>query len=131
PGAEQVVARPDVLLLEGLNVLRDDVAALLDVGVYLDADAAAVEAWYVARFHDLRRTVFRDAASYFHRYAQLTAEQATATAERIWREVNLPNLRLHVEPTRASAGVVLHKAGDHAVRRVWLADALSAPAGGT
>src|SRR5690349_16726118 len=72
PGAERVVEPPDVLLLEGLNVLRDDVAPLLDLALYLDADPADVADWYVARFHSLRRTVFRDAASYFHRYASLT-----------------------------------------------------------
>jgi type I pantothenate kinase len=130
PGADRVVEPPDVLLLEGLNVLQPDVAPLLDLRLYLEADPADVEAWYVARFHALRRTVFRDAASYFHRYAALTPDEADETARRIWRAVNLPNLEQHVGPTKAAADVVLYKGPDHSVVAVELRDALSARVGG-
>jgi type I pantothenate kinase len=127
---ERVVERPDVLLLEGLNVLQPDVAPLLDLRLYLDADPADVETWYVARFHALRRTVFRDAASYFHRYAALTPDEASETAHGIWHAVNLPNLEQHVGPTRAVADVVLCKDAGHAVVAVELRADLSASADG-
>ena len=131
PDTERVVEHPDILLLEGLNVLQPDVAPLLDLRLYLDADPLDVETWYVARFHALRRTVFRDAASYFHRYAALTPEEAGETAHGIWRAVNLPNLEQHVGPTRDAADVVLRKDAGHAVVAVELRAGLSASACGT
>jgi type I pantothenate kinase len=131
PHAERVVEPPDVLLLEGLNVLQPDVAPLLDLRLYLDAEPDAVESWYVARFHALRRTVFRDAASYFHRYAALTPDEATETAHGIWHAVNLPNLEQHVGPTKAAADLVLRKDAGHAVVAVELRAGLSARAVGT
>lgn len=129
PGGAQVVSRPDILIVEGLNVLqtRDGqpgrplrlfVSDFFDFSIYMDAEERDIEEWYVARFKTLRETVFRDPGSYFHRYASLTDADAEATARRIWRTINGVNLRENIAPTRDRARVVLYKAGDHAVRRV-------------
>lgn len=129
PGQAQTVERPDILIVEGLNVLqtRDGqpgralrlfVSDFFDFSIYIDADERDVEEWYVARFKTLRETVFRDPGSYFHRYASLSDADAEATARRIWRTINGPNLRENIAPTRDRATLVLFKASDHAVRRV-------------
>ncbi len=127
PGEHVVVHRPDVLLLEGLNVLQPPragstvaVSDYFDAGVYVDAAVEDIERWYVERFLTLRGTAFADPSSYFHRYAQLDDAAAAATARRIWRETNAPNLSENILPTRGRAGVVLHKGPDHAVQGVRL-----------
>ena len=131
PGATQLVDRPDILVLEGLNVLqaggRPDGTApevflsdFFDFSVYVDAAEIDVQRWYVDRFLALRRTAFADASAYFHRFADLTDEQARATALDIWSAVNGPNLRTNIAPTRSRARLVLQKAADHSVRRVLL-----------
>jgi type I pantothenate kinase len=131
PGDEVVVRRPDVLLVEGLNVLQPPrtrldgasslaVSDFFDVSVYVDAATADVHQWYVERFLRLRETAFADPASYFHRYAGLTDETARETATQIWREVNEPNLVQNILPTRGRATIVLRKGPDHTVRRVRL-----------
>lgn len=129
---EQVVVRcPDVLLVEGLNVLqpprtRSDgesslaVSDFFDVSIYVDAALADLRRWYVERFLRLRETAFADPASYFHRFAALTDATARETATTIWREVNEPNLVQNILPTRGRATLVLQKGPDHAVRRVRL-----------
>jgi type I pantothenate kinase len=129
-GEFQVVDRPDIVIVEGLNVLqagagtgrpgRVFVSDFFDFSVYVDADEAAIERWYVARFLTLRETVFRDPRSYFHRYASLDEAEATDTAREIWRTINGVNLRENIQPTRERARLVLEKGGDHAVRRVRL-----------
>jgi len=96
------------------------VSDFFDFSIYVDAEEADIEEWYVARFMTLRRTVFIDAASYFHRYASLTPDQAVETARSIWRTINLINLRENVWPTRERAHLILEKGRDHAVRRVRL-----------
>jgi len=131
PGEHVVVRQPDVLVVEGLNVLqppRSDgdarsglaVSDFFDFSVYVDAKVEDVRRWYVERFLRLRRTAFADPSSYFHRYASLSDEQAVATAERIWREINEVNLVENVLPTRGRATLVLTKGPDHAVRRIRL-----------
>ncbi|SFK71417.1 type I pantothenate kinase [Geodermatophilus ruber] len=131
PGARQVVDRPDILVLEGLNVLqagrRADGRApevflsdFFDFSVYVDAAESDIREWYVERFLALRRTAFADTSAYFHRFASLTDEEARQTALDIWSAVNGPNLRSNIAPTRSRAGLVLQKAADHAVRRVLL-----------
>jgi type I pantothenate kinase len=131
PGKEQVVRSPDVLILEGLNVLQTGpalpghegeafVSDYFDFSIYVDADEADVEQWYVERFLRLRETVFRDPSSYFRRYADLDRDEAVETARRIWRDTNGLNLRENIAPTRGRARLVLEKGGDHAVRRVLL-----------
>ncbi len=131
PGAAQVVDRPDIVVLEGLNVLqagrRADGTApevflsdYFDFSVYVDAAEADIRRWYVDRFLALRRTAFQDASAYFHRFAGLTDEEARATALDIWSAVNGPNLRTNIAPTRSRARLVLQKSADHSVRRVLL-----------
>jgi type I pantothenate kinase len=131
PGAAQVVDRPDILVLEGLNVLqaggRPDGTApevflsdFFDFSVYVDAAEADIQGWYVDRFLALRRTAFADTSAYFHRFADLTDEQARTTALDIWTAVNGPNLRTNIAPTRSRARLVLQKSVDHSVRRVLL-----------
>jgi len=130
PGEFQVVDRPDIVIVEGLNVLqagdggsrpgRVFVSDFFDFSIYMDADEADIERWYVARFLTLRETVFRDPRSYFHRYASLGEAEAAATAHQIWRTINGVNLRENISPTRDRARLVLEKGGDHAVRRIRL-----------
>lgn len=131
PEQEVVIERPDVLILEGLNVLqparprRDGriglaVSDYFDFSVYVDAKTEDVRRWYVDRFLRLRRTAFADPQSYFRRYADLTDEQARQTAHRIWDSINGPNLAENVLPTRGRADLVLRKGPDHQVHSVLL-----------
>ncbi|WP_051005173.1 type I pantothenate kinase [Blastococcus saxobsidens] len=131
PGQVQAVDRPDILVLEGLNVLqagrRTDGSApdiflsdFFDFSVYVDAAEADIQRWYVERFLALRRTAFQNRAAYFHRFGALTDEQAHETALDIWAAVNGPNLRDNIAPTRSRARLVLQKSADHSVRRVLL-----------
>ena len=128
---QRTVDRPDILILEGLNVLQPPpqagerasalaVSDLIDFSIYVDAHPADVRRWYVERFLALRETAFRDPASYFRRYAEMATDDAEAQAGRLWDEINGPNLRENVAPTRSRADLVLTKGGDHAVRRVRL-----------
>lgn len=131
PGAETIIENPDILILEGLNVLQAGVLAdgrvpavflsdFFDFSVFVDAAAADIERWYVERFLTLCDTAFQDEDSYFHRFADLDEAEAVATAEGIWAEVNAPNLMNNIAPTRSRARLILHKAADHSVRKVQL-----------
>ena len=127
PGERIVVRRPDVLIVEGLNVLQPPgpgsrlaVSDLFDFTVYVDARSSDIERWYVERFLRLKRGAFVDPQSYFHRYADLSDEDATARARQIWREINGPNLEQNILPTRARASLVLRKDADHSVSSVLL-----------
>jgi type I pantothenate kinase len=131
PGEYQAVRQPDIVIVEGLNVLQTGsgragrpmpmfVSDFFDFSIYVDAHEDDIEQWYIQRFHKFRETVFQNPSSYFHRYAQLTPEEATETARRIWRTINLVNLRENVLPTRDRAHLILEKGRDHAVRRVKL-----------
>ncbi|MCO1339143.1 type I pantothenate kinase [Kocuria polaris] len=131
PDAEVVVRRPDVLIVEGLNVLapariRSNGTAGLalsdffDFSVYVDARTHDIEEWYVQRFMKLRSGAFADPASYFHRYSTLTDDEARETALDIWHRINEPNLRENVLPTRGRAQLVLTKDADHSIRRMLL-----------
>jgi type I pantothenate kinase len=126
-----VIDQPDILIVEGLNVLqtrkppRDGRGIPLpsdffDFSIYVDADEPDIRAWYVDRFLALRATAFADPASYFHRYAGLSDDEARATATRIWETINLVNLRENIVPTRPRADLVLRKGADHDVRTVFL-----------
>jgi len=130
-GEFQVVDRPDIVIVEGLNVLQTGdgasgrparmfVSDYFDFSIYIDADEEDIESWYIARFQALRETVFRDPRSYFHRFSELTDTEALATARDIWRTINGVNLRDNIFPTRDRARLILEKGGDHAVRRVRL-----------
>jgi len=130
-GEHATVQRPDIVLLEGLNVLqpartRGDgrpglaISDFFDFSVYVDAAPADVRAWYVQRFLRLRETAFQDPASYFHRYAGLDRDEAVELAESLWDTINGPNLADNIAPTRGRASLVLRKDADHAVRWVRL-----------
>jgi len=121
-----VVKRPDIVLVEGLNVLqparqRADgrtglaVSDFFDFSVYVDAATADIRRWYVERFLRLRETAFQNPQSYFRRYAGLTHDQAVARAENLWDSINGPNLRVNIQPTRGRASLVLRKSPDHSV----------------
>ena len=131
PGEATIVRAPDVLLVEGLNVLqpprphrdgesRMSVSDYFDFSVYVDAATVDIRSWYVERFLRLQGTAFADPASYFRRYATLTDDEARRTALAIWAEVNEPNLVQNILPTRGRATLVLEKGPDHAVRQVRL-----------
>ena len=125
------IERPDIVIVEGLNVLQPAklpkdgeaipfVSDFFDFSIYIDAADDLIESWYVERFLRLRQTAFRDPASYFHRYATLSEEEAVATGLAIWRSINLVNLRENILPTRQRADLILRKGGDHAVETVAL-----------
>ncbi|WP_460520267.1 type I pantothenate kinase [Humibacter antri] len=127
PDAQVVVRHPDVLIVEGLNVLqpagggnRLAVSDLFDFSVYVDARGSDIERWYVERFLKLQRGAFADPKSYFHRYASLTDEEARAQALSIWHAINEPNLLQNIRPTRSRAKLVLRKDSDHTVSSVLL-----------
>jgi type I pantothenate kinase len=131
PDQTLLVDRPDIVIVEGLNVLQPAklpkdgeaipfVSDFFDFSIYIDASEQLVERWYVERFLRLRQTAFRDPASYFHRYATLSEEEARETGLSIWRSINLVNLKENILPTRQRADLILHKGADHAVESVAL-----------
>ena len=131
PGETNVIDRPDILIVDGLNVLQPArlpkdgkaipfVSDYFDFSIYLDAEEKLVGRWYVERFMRLRQTAFRDPAAYFHRYSKLSDRDAQKTAERIWKQINLKNLKKNILPTRQRADLILHKTEDHAVDEVAL-----------
>lgn len=127
PDAEIVVRRPDVLIVEGLNVLQPPVPGhglavsdLFDFTVYVDARTGDIARWYEERFLALQQGAFANPNSYFHRYAALTPEEARDRARSIWAAINEPNLLQNVRPTRSRASLVLRKQADHAVSSVLL-----------
>lgn len=129
PGRHIEVKSPDVLIVEGLNVLQQPrrnarnplvVSDFFDFSIYVDAEIADNKAWYIERFMRLQETAFRNDASYFRRYADLTREQAIDTASTIWDSINAPNLHENILPTRGRATLVLKKGGDHRIESVRL-----------
>ena len=128
-GDRVTVCQPDILILEGLNVLQvgapgsdatEFVSDYFDFSIYIDAEESDIEAWYVERFLSLRDSVFQDPNSFFRHYAHLTHEEAVATARFIWKEINGLNLRENIEPTRDRASLILRKGRDHRVSDVRL-----------
>ena len=131
PNEWVTVDQPDILIVEGLNVLQTGrppkdgkavpyVSDFFDFSIYLDADEDVLLRWYVERFFTFRETAFRDPMSYFHRYSQLSDEAATETATSIWTRINLLNLRENILPTRQRADLILKKGANHAVEQVSL-----------
>ncbi len=124
PGEKHVVTHPDILILEGLNVLQTGptlmVSDLFDFSVYVDARIEDIEHWYIDRFLALRSGAFADPASHFHHYASLSDAQAVAAARDIWSSINRPNLIENILPTRPRATLVLRKDADHAINRLRL-----------
>ena len=126
PDETVVVKRPDIVILEGLNVLQtgndstEFVSDYFDFSIYIDADESDIEQWYVERFIALRESVFQDPNSFFRYYADLSDEEAVDTAREIWRNINGRNLRENIAPTRDRASLVVHKTADHRVDQVEL-----------
>jgi type I pantothenate kinase len=131
PDQAQTIHQPDIMIVEGLNVLQTGVGSAeqsspvfvsdyFDFSIYVDADEEHVKHWYVERFLTLRRTAFRDPVSYFHRYARLSDTEARQTALKIWDEINGPNLRENILPTRNRAHLILEKGLDHSIQQVKL-----------
>jgi type I pantothenate kinase len=125
------IDHPDILIVEGLNVLQTGrppkdgkaipyVSDFFDFSIYLDASEDVLQTWYVDRFLTLRGTAFRDPKSYFHRYAQLSDAEAITTGTAIWSRINLVNLRENILPTRQRADLILKKSESHLVEEVAL-----------
>jgi type I pantothenate kinase len=131
PGEVIEVDQPDVLIVEGLNVLQTSrlsserppvpfVSDFFDFSVYIDADEDDLERWYLTRFNRLKETRFRDPRSYFHRYAGISDEEAEAFARGLWERINLKNLRENIRPTKLRADLILRKGADHRIAEVAL-----------
>ncbi|WBT09650.1 type I pantothenate kinase [Corynebacterium sp. SCR221107] len=116
------VNRPDILIVEGLNVLQTGptlvISDLFDFSVYVDAKTADIERWYIERFLELRTSAFRAPNAHFSHYAELPDDDAVDEARKIWQTINLPNLMENILPTRVRASLVLVKGSDHSVNRV-------------
>jgi type I pantothenate kinase len=128
-GEELVLRRPDVVIVEGLNVLQTGdggghgsrmVSDYFDFSIYVDADEVDIERWYVERFFALRETAFADDRSFFRHFADLDDTEIVTTATGIWRSINGPNLAANILPTRQRADLVLQKGPDHSVERIHL-----------
>lgn len=131
PGEEVTIDRPDILIVEGLNILQPGelpkdgrpilfASDFLDFSVYIDAEEAHLRQWYVERFLRLRNTAFRDPSSYFHRFSTLSEQEAVDMAVSFWTSINLPNLTENILPTRGRADLILTKGADHCIREVAL-----------
>jgi type I pantothenate kinase len=127
PGKFESVGSPDVVIIEGLNVLQSPgadqettLSDYFDFKIYVDAETENISTWFLNRFHELRESAFTNPASYFHRYAELPLEDALARAHEIWNTINLPNLTENILPTRSRATLVLRKGNKHAVESVLL-----------
>jgi len=130
-GQKTIIDRPDILIVEGLNVLQPArlpkdgegipfVSDFFNFSIYIDADPQLIEAWYVTRFMRLRQTAFRDPAAYFHRYTQLSPDEARSKALEIWRTVNEKNLYENILPTRQRSRLILRKSANHRIESVAL-----------
>jgi len=123
---EQIIDRPDIVILEGLNVLQSGsvhavfVSDFVDFSIYVDASEDDLESWFLERFLKLRETAFRDPESFFHKFTALTEEEAISFARSVWKGINLANLRENILPTRERAKLILGKGASHVVERVLL-----------
>lgn len=125
PGRTRVIDQPDILIVEGINVLQAGhdgavVSDYFDFSIFVDADPEHIEEWYVERFLALKDTAFTHPDAYFRRYAELSDAEATEVANQIWEEINEANLFQNILPTRERASLILEKAADHSVKRVRL-----------
>jgi type I pantothenate kinase len=129
-GSYDIVEKPDIVLVEGLNVLQTTsgrvrpptsfVSDFFDFSIYVDAENEALARWYRERFALLREAAFKDPASYFARFANLSDEEAAAHANEIWNSINGPNLLENIRPTRHRADLIMRKGEDHLVEAIWL-----------
>ena len=122
------IKQPDILILEGLNVLQTAgnnsnqtfVSDFVDFSIYVDAQEVLLKEWYIKRFLKFRQSAFSDPNSYFKHYAKLSEQEAIATAASIWENINGLNLRENILPTRERADLILTKGADHAVELIKL-----------
>jgi type I pantothenate kinase len=131
PGEEVIIDRPDILIVEGLNILQPGelprtgtpilfASDFIDFSIYIDADVEDLRDWYLTRFFRLRETAFRDPTSFFRRFSEMSEEEAGAFGRTVWETINLPNLLENVLPTRGRADLILKKGKDHRVEEVRL-----------
>ncbi len=131
PGEQIIIDRPDILIVEGLNILQPGelpksgrpilfASDFLDFSIFIDASEVDLTDWFMARFRTLRTTAFADPTSFFHRFSQMSAKEAEDFGRWAWTEINLPNLRDNILPTRSRADLVLTKGSSHAIERVAL-----------
>ena len=126
PDEVVTVSSPDIVIVEGLNVLQVDragaefVSDYFDFSIYIDADEADIASWYVDRFLTFRASVFQRSDSFFRNFADLDDDEAVALARGIWDRINGRNLRENIEPTRERASLVVRKGADHRVTEVLL-----------
>lgn len=128
PGRLEYVDMPDILIVEGLNLLQAPrkrlskpfISDFFDFSIYLDADERVIRRWYIERFLDLRATAFRDEKAYFRRYAELSQPEARRVAGGIWAAINRINLRRNILPTRERARLILGKGDDHGIKEILL-----------
>ncbi|MCD2257096.1 type I pantothenate kinase [Lactobacillus sp. CC-MHH1034] len=126
PGEYDIVDQPDILIVEGINVLQLPsnapvfVSDFFDFSIYVDADPDLIEQWYLERFGVLLDTAFTDPNDYYYQYAIGDREDAFAMAKDVWRKVNLTNLKEFILPTRSRADVILHKTKHHLIDKVYL-----------
>ncbi|MHA6299530.1 type I pantothenate kinase [Devosia sp. CAU 1758] len=131
PGEEVIIDRPDILIVEGLNILQPGelprtgtpilfASDFIDFSIYIDADVEDLRDWYLTRFFRLRETAFRDPTSFFRRFSEMSEEEAGAFGRTVWETINLPNLLENVLPTRGRADLILKKGQDHRVEEVRL-----------
>ena len=131
PDGDKTVAQPDILILEGLNVLQSGmdyphdphhvfVSDFVDFSIYVDAPEELLKSWYINRFLKFREGAFTDPDSYFHNYAKLSKEEAVEIATSLWNEINLMNLKENILPTRERASLIMTKSANHSVNQVRL-----------
>ncbi len=131
PGEYQMIDRPDILIFEGINVLQSRelpkdgksipfVSDFFDFSIYIDADEKMIGRWYIERFMRLRDTAFTNPKSFFHRYSEVSKEEALEIAQKLWGDINLVNLRQNILPTRPRADLLLRKGANHLVEQVAL-----------
>lgn len=132
PNKFKVVSTPDILIVEGLNVLQTPnvdhiiskshlyISDFLDFSIYVHADSKNIKQWYIERFQILRRTAFQDETSYFHRYALMSKEETELLADKVWEEINGVNLEKNIYPTMRRARLIIKKGDDHSVQKICL-----------
>jgi len=126
PSKTQFIESPDIIILEGLNVLHQDSGSVLNVtdfidfSIYIDAAAEVIKNWYLDRFVCLKNTAFQSKNSYFNKFKNLSDEAALSMASDTWDEINLSNLIEHILPARDSASLIVHKLSDHSIDKLML-----------
>lgn len=131
PDGNKIIKQPDILILEGLNVLQSGmdyphdphhvfVSDFVDFSIYVDAPEDLLQSWYINRFLKFRQGAFSNPDSYFHSYAKLPETEAVKIATQLWKEINGLNLKQNILPTRERASLIMTKSADHAVESVRL-----------